>query len=221
MLSSITHQLGLAFASSLDGESLLRLDLAPLSERRVPMVLGLGAGGAQSLVLELESGLSSGDLEDVSEVLRERLLGRPLSEVRRRLASDAELVRDSAVRIVTRAATESWSRPVSTPLFAAGAMHMAEQPEFCSAGHLAPLLRAVEAGSPLDRLMINGVEGEVAVRVGLDEDEGLAGCSLVSYSLPGSVRGAVGILGPLRMNYALAYAMVETVGSQVFELIQS
>jgi heat-inducible transcriptional repressor len=221
LLSSLTHQLGLALAATLEGESLLGLDLVPLSERRALMALGLGGGAARSLVLELESDLEPRELEEVAQVLRERLVGQPLAEVRRRLAGDAALVRDSAVRIVTRAASDSWSRPVSTPLFAAGVVHIAEQPEFADSGHLAPILRAVEVGSPLDRLMVNGVEGQVVVRVGLDEDQALAGCSLVSYPLPGSVRGAVGILGPLRMNYSFALAVVESVGSRVYELLQS
>jgi len=35
------------------------------------------------------------------------------------------------------------------------------------------------------------------------------------------VRGAVGVLGPLRMNYAYALAAVDTVGARVAELLQA
>ena len=79
-------------------------------------------------------------------------------------------------------------------------MNIAEHPEFADAARLGSVLRAVESGTPLDRLMVRSVEGQVAVRVGVDEDRALAGCSLVSYALPGSVRGAVGVLGPLRIE---------------------
>ena len=221
LLSTLTHQLGLAVASSLDDQPLRGLDVAALAERRALLILALGAGASQSLVLELETALDPRELEEVAAVLRERLVGLALHEVRRRLAEDPALVRDSAVRIVARAAAESWSHAVSTPLFSAGAMHIAEQPEFAGGARIAPLLRAVESGSPLDRLMIGGVEGLVGVRIGLDEDRALAGCSLVSYPLPGSVRGAVAVLGPLRMNYPFAWAVVETVGAHVADLLQS
>jgi transcriptional regulator of heat shock response len=123
--------------------------------------------------------------------------------------------------MVARAATESWSRPVSTPLFSSGAGHMAGQPEFASSEQLGPILRVVEAGSPLDRLMVGCIEGQVAVRIGLDEDRALAGCSLVSYALPGPVRGAVGILGPVRMDYSHTFAAVEVVGAELTRLLQS
>jgi heat-inducible transcriptional repressor len=170
-------------------------------------------------VLELESALERGQLEEVAAVLRERLVGRSLGEVRERLEHDPELVRRSAVRIVSAAAARSWENPVETPLYRAGAMHIAEQPEFSRS--LGSVLRAVEGGSPLDRLLVMGVEGQVGVRVGLDEDAALAGCSLVAYPLPGRVRGAVGVLGPMRMNYALAFAAVDAVGARVTHILES
>ncbi len=221
VLSSLTHQLGLALAASLEDDRLSGLDLEPLDDRRALMVLDLGIGAVRTLVLELDSPLERGELAEVAIVLRERLLGRSLGEVRERLATDPELVRGSAVRLVTRAAAESWSRSPSTPLFSSGAMHIAEQPEFFGNARLGPLLRIVETGAPLTRLMVAGVEGQVGVRVGLDEDHALAGCSLVSFPLTGAVRGAVGVLGPRRMDYARALAVVDAVGTRVADLLQS
>jgi len=185
------------------------------------MVLNLGPAAVRTLALELESPLAREELAEVAAVLRERLLGRSLTEVRDRLASDPELVRKSATRMVARAAAESWARPVSTPLFSAGTMHIAEQPEFARGARLGSLLRVVESGTPLDRLMVHGVEGQVAVRIGLDEDLALTGMSLVSYLLPGPARAAVGVLGPLRMDYALALQVVDAVGARVTELLST
>jgi len=221
LLSALTRQLGLAIASSLEDEPLRRLDLEPVHSRRVLMVLNLGDGAVQTLVLELESPLETAELMEVAAVLRQRLLGCTLREVRERLAGDPELVHRSAVRMVARTAAASMEWASSTPLFSAGASHMVEQPEFDSAARMGPILRLVETGHPLGRLMVSGVEGQAAVRVGIDEDRALAGCSLVSYPLPGAVRGAVGVLGPRRMDYARMLAMVDAVGSEVAELLHS
>jgi heat-inducible transcriptional repressor len=139
--------------------------------------------------------------------------------VRERLAGDEELARHSAVRVVALAALAGWARPVWTPLFTSGAMHMAQLPEFADAARLGSVLRALEVGTPLGRLMVRNVEGQVAVRVGVDEDRALANCSLVSYTLPASVRGAVGVLGPLRMDYARVLAVVDVVGSRLADLL--
>jgi heat-inducible transcriptional repressor len=69
--------------------------------------------------------------------------------------------------------------------------------------------------------MVTTIEGQASVRIGLDEDDALASCSLVSYVLPGSVPGAVAVLGPLRMDYARALAVVDAVGNRISELLQS
>jgi heat-inducible transcriptional repressor len=221
VLSAVTRQLGLALAHALAGETLTRLDLEALDERRALLVLDLGPGATHTLMLELESPLERESLLEVAEVLRAHLVGLPLAAARERLAHDPELVRGSALRIVARAADESWTRPVSTPLYRSGIPLIAEQPEFAGPARLAPLLRAVEDGVPLDRLLVTGVEGHAAVRVGLDEARGLSGCSLVSFPLPGSIRAAVGVLGPVRMDYAHVFAAVDAVGSRVTDLLQS
>lgn len=219
LLSELTHQLGLALTATLEHERLAKLELERLDARRVLMVLGLGGGAVRTLVLELDSPLERGELEEVASVLRERLLGRDLAEVRDRLASDPELVRRSAVRLVAHAAAARWTPMVPSARFSAGAGHIAEQPEFAGQRQLGPLLRVVENGPPLDRLMVEGIEGHPAVRVGLDEDVALSRCSLVSVPLPGHLRGAVGVLGPLRMDYARVFSIVDAVGRRVAELL--
>src|SRR5689334_6193283 len=104
LLSSLTSELGLAHAVSLDPEPLVALELASLDPRRVMMVLTLGQGAVDTLALELDSPLERREVEEVERVLRERLLGRPFAEVRARLAGDPELARGSAVRAVAREA---------------------------------------------------------------------------------------------------------------------
>lgn len=221
LLSSLTRQLGLALASSLEDERLARLDLEPLDARRALMVLNLGAGAVRTLLLELDSPLEAAELREVAGVLRDRLVGHTLREVRERLFDDPDLVRDSAVRLVVLAAGRSPSWPLATAMFSNGAIHITNQPEFASAARIGSILDAVERGFPLDRIMVSTVEGHAAVRVGLDEPEALSACSLVSYALPGEVCGAVGVLGPTRMDYAVTLAVVDAVGRRVADYLQS
>jgi heat-inducible transcriptional repressor len=221
LLASLTRQLGLALATSFESEPLTSLDLEPLGERRALLVLGLGGHAARTLVLELDTPLDRGALESVELVLRERLLGRTLGEVRRRLAQSGELAHDTFLRVVARAALASWTRPVETSLHASGAGHIARQPEFAHPGRLGPVLEAVESGEPLNRLLVSGIQGQAGVRVGLEAGPGLDACSLVSFALPGAIPGAVGVLGPLRMDYAWTLAVVDTVGTRVSDLLSA
>jgi len=221
LLASFSHQLGLALAASLEDEALVSLELEPLGERRALLVLGLAGHRSRTLVLELDTPLERQALQEVSDVLREQLLGGTLATARERLASDPALARHSAVRIVARAAAASWRRPVETPLLTAGVSHIAEQPEFADGARLTPVLRALESGSPFERLMVSGLQGHAGVSVGVSTERALAGLSLVSFPLPGAVSGAVGVLRPLRMDYATTIALVDLVGARVADLLSA
>ena len=217
LLSTLTRQLGLALAASLDEEPLSGLDLASLDRQRALLARRFGAGAVRTVVLHLESPLEASELEEVEAELRERLIGLPLRQVRERLAGDPGLARGSALRVVARAVRNRGWSSFSTPLYSAGLTHIARSPEFAGADRLGPLLEVVESGPPLDRLMVACLEGHAMARVGVDEDDALAGCSLVSYALPGAVWGAVGVLGPLRMDYASVLAAVDGVGARISE----
>ncbi len=221
LLASFSHQLGLAVAASLEGERLSSLELEPLAESRVLLVLGLEGLRSRTLVLELDTPLDRGALREVLDVLREQLIGGTLAAARARLAQDPELARHSAVRIVARAATASWSRAVDTPLLTAGVSHIADQPEFADGTRLGSVLRALESGRSFERLMVGGLQGQAGVRVGVGPEEGPAMLSLVSYALPGAVSGAVAVLGPMRMDYATTIALVDLVGTRVADLLSA
>jgi len=210
--------MGLAVATAFEQERLVHLELQPLGPRRALMALGLGGGVVHTVVLPLESELDEDDLDEAADALRGGLVGLTLGEVRMRLATDLELVDDAAVRIVSRAATASWGH-TDGAWFSAGAGEFATQPEFADRVRLGSLLRVVESGPPLDRLMVETVEGQAAVRVALDQDRALAGLSLVSFALPGRQRAGVGVLGPLRMDYARCLAVVDAVGARVAEYL--
>jgi heat-inducible transcriptional repressor len=219
LLASFSHQLGLALAASLEGVPLSALDLEPLGERRALLVLGLSGLRSRTLVLELDTPLERGALAEVAAVLRERLLGATLAEARTRLSTDPELAQHSAVRIVARAADACWGRTVETPLLTAGVAHMSGLPEFADGAQLLPVLRALESGSTLERLMVSGLQGHAGVQVGVGGAHALASLSLISYPLPGAVPGAVGVLGPMRMDYAISIALVDLVGTRVSDLL--
>lgn len=215
VLAGVSLQLGLALARSLDEERLTRLELAALAPDRVLLVLTLAGGSVRTLKLELESPLAGDALADVERMLRERLNGRTVREVRDRLSADPELARDAAVRMVSRAFAASWRDADGTTLFSAGAGRIATQPEFANGSQLGSLLQMIEDGPPLDRLMVGTVEGHAEVRLALDEVAALSGMSLISYPLPGARGVAIGVLGPMRMDYARALAAVEAVGARL------
>jgi heat-inducible transcriptional repressor len=86
-----------------------------------------------------------------------------------------------------------------------------------------PVLEALEEQVVLLRLLDQSVAtSQVVVRIGNEnEHEGLLSTSVVTsgYGMRGAAVGAVGVLGPRRMDYAHTIARVAAVARYVGELI--
>jgi len=103
----------------------------------------------------------------------------------------------------------------------AGTANLARNNAQEPAGAIYPVLEALEEQVVLLRLLADATS-EIQVRIGQEQGEiGLQSTSLVStqYSTPGTTVGALGVLGPTRMNYAATMATVNTVARYIGRFI--
>ena len=236
LLGRLSHLLGVVLSPKLARGTLERIDLVPLSSTRVMLVLAVRGGLVRTIIAETDAALPERGLDHVVGRLNERLAGLPLDEVRR---TAAERVRDldaedttGAVRLVLREAPQLFAEEGRRAVLG-GANRLAAQPEFQAPEEMRALLDLIEHDQVVVHLLesANAREhtggaspprpgGERAVvLIGqelADEAEG-AGSDLASYSVVTAAyeregtRGAVGVIGPVRMDYARASALVEHV----------
>jgi heat-inducible transcriptional repressor len=105
------------------------------------------------------------------------------------------------------------------PLYVGGVSHLAaEQNAFGDAASAARLFELLEQHVVLASLMRELLGPGITVRIGSENERAdMRECSLVlaPYLLDGQPAGTVGILGPTRMDYRKAQAMVHTVSQQL------
>ncbi|MBV9772836.1 MAG: heat-inducible transcription repressor HrcA, partial [Gemmatimonadetes bacterium] len=82
VLGLLTQELGIAIAPRLDAATLERLELVPLTEGKVLLVLALRAGGVRTIYVDVPSTVPASALAPVARVLNERLAGLTLREIR-------------------------------------------------------------------------------------------------------------------------------------------
>ena len=220
LLAERSEQLGFAVAPRLEEGQLAGLDLVSVGERRLLLVLTVRSGVVRSTVLQLTSPLSRSELERVARILRERLLGQSLADVRRRLAEDGRLVHDSAVALVAGAAAEVLGRTSPPEVYVGGTARVARLPEFREAERLRPILELVDGTEPWCALVGHAARPGLTITIGRENNRPeLAHLSFVSFQLDGPVRASVGLLGPTRMDYGRAMALVEFVGRRLSAML--
>lgn len=218
LLAEMTHQVGVAVAPDLEGALLEHVEFVRIASHRVVAIFVSESGLVTHRVVDVDEELSQEELDRLSGRLREQLTGNTLPQVKERLLAALEEDHRTA-RKLGRLAVDSvvsfLDQPFASPsaeLFVEGTSSLLDAPELSNVDRLREVLRALEERTRLLRLLDGCLRSHgVQVLIGSEtQDPGLAPLSVVASSYAaGSERGLVGIVGPRRMEYARAVALVD------------
>ena len=230
VLGLLTQELGIAVTPRLDEATLERLDLVPIHEAKVLLVLTLRAAGVRTIYVDVPAVIPPSTLVSVARVLNERLGGLKLKEIR---ATLPERVRDSApadepgagelLNVFVQGADELFQSPVApgSDLHLGRASVLADQPEFSSGERLRGLIELTERRDLLKQVLgARGGEG-LNVTIGVEHgDPALSEFTVVTseYRSAG-LKGVIGVIGPTRMPYDRVIALVESTSNLISEFL--
>lgn len=229
VLGLLTQELGIAIAPRLDEATLERLDLVPIHEAKVLLVMTLRAAGVRTIYVDVPASIPPPTLAAVARVLNERLGGLPLREIR---ATLAQRLRDSApddpgagelLNVFVQSAEELFVTPPApgADLHLGRASVLAEQPEFSTGERLRGLIELTERRDLLTDVLGRRGDGGVKVTIGVEHgDPALSGFTVVTseYRSAG-LKGVIGVIGPTRMPYDRVIALVEGTSSLISEFL--
>ncbi len=232
MLSGMTRGAGLVIAAKQD--SVVRhIEFIRLDQSRALVVLVGGNDEVENRIMELPEGVTAGQLEAAANFLNAHLAGRTISEVRSELERITDEVRselDALSHDLVQRGLAAW----------AGSQGGAGAARLIVRGR-ANLLEGVSEGEELDRLRmlfdeLERKESLVELMTLAEEGSGVRifiGSENKLFSLSGSsvivapwrddadrVVGAVGIIGPTRLNYARIVPMVDYTAQLVSKLVR-
>jgi heat-inducible transcriptional repressor len=217
-LSRFSNQVGVVLAPELGRVVVEHLEFVRLDLHRVVAVLVGRSGVVHNRILELDEPLGQAELDRIGRYLSEEFRGMSLAEMRRTLEARMSRERAAYDRLVAHS-LDLGRRTVDAEsagadLFVDGASNLLDQPEFSAdPEQLKGLMRALDRKKTLIELLGRVLAGDgVQVIIGDEHPEaGLSRCSLVAatYGTGRRVMGTLGIVGPTRMEYAQAIALVE------------
>lgn len=215
ILASVTSQIGVTLAPRFDKGIISRIELVPVAERRLLVVMGIQTGLARTVLLEVAAEVDERSIELTQRALNERLAGQSVGTLRTtapQVLKDDQRADPRLVKIFIEAAEDLIDRGSGESLHVDGTSNLFAQPEFADHQALGGVLRVIEKRTPIVNLLRNRGMGEgIVVSIGREVKlEGAEGCSLVSSAYKiGQVEGTIGILGPTRMEYAKLLAIID------------
>ncbi|HKQ62547.1 MAG TPA: heat-inducible transcriptional repressor HrcA [Candidatus Polarisedimenticolaceae bacterium] len=217
-LSQLTQQVGLVLAPELRRVVVDHIEFARIDPVRVVTVLVGRSGVVHHHIIEVPEPLDQDELTRIGRWISEQFGGRTLPEIRDLLRHRLSDEREAYDRLVAeslrlaRQAVETAAEPEAR-VFVEGTAHLVASPDFADPETVRGLLTALEAKGRLVELL-NRVLEEPGVQVVIGGENRLADlqrCSLVAsayYGAEGRVIGTLGVVGPTRMEYGRAIALV-------------
>lgn len=220
VLGDVSHQLGVVMAPRFDQGLFHKLELVPLAENKLLLVVTIRQGLVKSLVLEVDSRVTRDELEIMTRLLNERLSGLTMAEIRRSVRQRLSALNAGNPQLL-RAVTEEiegLAVPSGAGLHVAGTRNICLQPEFHDPLTVAALMELVERKDALAHLL--AMRRGMVITIGKENTpQAMKRCSVVtaSYEVNG-VLGVIGVIGPTRMAYGHVVNLVSCAASRAAAL---
>lgn len=215
LLSHFTNYAGIAFKPSADQATISRFESAYLDEHSLVLVMVFADGTVKTGTVYTELTLSQQELSAFIDVLNRHLCGLTSSEIT--LPRIVNLERQvgllsALVHPVVTCIYDAMSELDEANLKVDGVNHLLEYPEYSDVGQFKEMLDLLENKEDLLGLIAtDGEEKDLQVHIGSHNSPGPMSnssfvCRLVRRN--GKVIGAVGVIGPRRMDYSRVIAIL-------------
>lgn len=225
LLANITDYASFVLGPDLDEARLENFTLVQLDSNHLMAIFVTEWGLVENRILRLKREIPSKELNQISPLLNEKLRGKKLKDMKKMETLNLEeggwydkLMRDSLLLIKQFLDEEPERR-----LFLEGTLNLIEQVNPQNKEQLDQLKAAL--GFIQDQKKVNRVLSECkedeknpVAMVGIESDEGRLDYSLVAKRLA-DCSSALGVIGPLRMDYSKSFSAVQYIGSRLTALL--
>lgn len=225
MLSVMTHYVGITMSPNANTTTLSKIDLIRYRGNRIAVILFTDEGMVQNRVVTLSAEISQKDLSRIADYINEEFAGRTIDDIRKKILiemSREKVLCDSLILDAIRICRDIFSVTAGN-VYISGLSEMLDLPDFGDVGKIRELLRAIEDKHIIIDLLdnISDIEG---TRVFIGSENPLSEMkpfSLVASSYREGNRpiGVIGLIGPTRMDYAKAIAIVGLTARYITDIL--
>ncbi|MGD9567383.1 MAG: heat-inducible transcriptional repressor HrcA [Sedimentibacter sp.] len=228
ILSQFTKYTSFIVAPQLKQSIIKRIQLVPITDRKILLVLILQSNIVKQVVLNLNSPIPLDQIEKISASLSEKLYGYKLEDI--------DLIKDNLIHELYHL-RESSSESLLELLpflmdqigkfedlnvYSDGLTNILDLPEYNDVIKAREFISFVEDKNSLAKLFEYTGNNDLSISIGQENEyEQLRDCSLITatYKLNGKLIGKIGVIGPTRMDYSKVISTVKSISNAMNEII--
>ena len=220
VLSELSENVGIVVWPSLAENRLRHIRFVRLPDRRVLVVLVSNSNIVHDKVITLDEEFAQDELDRTARYLNVEFSGKSLLAIRAEiieLMREEKALYDTVLRNAMLLCERSLQDEDATAeVYLDGASNILTKPEFSGAERIRELFRMFEEKSRLVKILNECISsqpsiGNVRVVIGRENvASSMKRCAVIttSYEVGGDVLGAIGVVGPMRMEYGRMMAVV-------------
>ena len=216
LLSKLSDQVGLVFMPTLMQFAVRSMDFIAVAEHRIMVVIVGTNGVVVNKVIETRFLFTRDDLEKIGRYITGEFTGLTLDAIRRRLIRLTEQERaqhDAMLQKTIALGIDAVNAPYEHDLYVEGASSILNKPEYADAASLRKTFLALQEKEKLVELLETCLTEEgLQILIGSESDfTQINNFSIVArrYGSTSAPLGMVGIIGPMRMEYARMAPLVD------------
>ncbi len=228
MLSGLSSGAGLVLAPKAEG-AVRHIEFVQLGPGRALVILVNADGHVENRVIETPPGLPPSALQQASNFLNARLADRPLTELRRNVAEEMAVDRsqlDALSAQVVEAGLGIWTGDgrAGSLIVRGQAKLLSDVTQVERLAAIQALFERLEAHETMLRLLDLAEQSE-GVRIYIGAESGLFATTGVSMVVApargegGRIVGAIGVIGPSRINYGRIIPVVDYTARVIGRLL--
>jgi heat-inducible transcriptional repressor len=225
LLSELTNLTSIVLGPHKAKSTFGKMHFLPYQPGQVIMVIVKENGVVENHIIDVGENVTAEELQYVAGVFNQKMRGYSLDQVKRSLLHEiySELSRqrlliDNALDML-RAILDDQNE--EERIYLGGTLNMLDQPEFRDLDKVKTLFKVFEENESLRKILHPYHEGLNITIGGENTLKEFQDCSLISasYKVNGLTIGAVGVLGPTRMDYAKVIAIVDFMTRSLTEIL--
>jgi heat-inducible transcriptional repressor len=227
VVSQASRHVGFAIRPAHQAAVIDRVEFIPLSSSRVLVVIVARGGHVLQKVIDVGEPLTADELRQAANYLNSELSGLPLHRAREAVLermTHERLLYDVLMARAIRLATSTFTNlPEDRELYVDGAATLLAAAQGLNLSMLQRLLTMIDEKQRLVRLLNEYMDGPgLTVVIGAEHpDPSLRPFSLIASTYDdGAGIGTIGVIGPTRMRYSRAIAVVDGAAQAVSRVLR-
>jgi heat-inducible transcriptional repressor len=228
ILGEISSQLAMVSYPSINKSVLEKIQLVILPHNVLMVILSLKSGIIRTISLEFSLELKLHKLEQIQNVINERITGLTLLEIRNTFSDrfkDLKNEKTGVLRLFLNSVEKIFAEEKEAEkIHISGMGHILKSPEFKSAENIQGIIELVEDKEIILHILDRAKDvsdDEIMVTIGAENIyERLNDYSLITATYKsGDAQGVLGMIGPRRMNYSRMIAIVGYMSKMLTEVL--